>query len=96
MYFKVLQAIYDKIDTDDEGDITIKKVVEHIRAIEVERDEHDVNEISMAICNKEFKYWSGDSKEESFETDFPDLQKYQNNHRKQQLPSLDQKEQLYS
>ena len=30
----ILQAIYSKIDTDDEGDITIKKVVEHIRAVE--------------------------------------------------------------
>ena len=27
-------AMYEKIETDDEGDITIKKVVEHIRAVE--------------------------------------------------------------
>ena len=26
--------MYSKIDTDDEGDITIRKVVEHIRAVE--------------------------------------------------------------
>ena len=29
-----LQAMYAKIDTDDEGDVTIRKVVEHIRAVE--------------------------------------------------------------
>ena len=28
------EAMYEKIETDDEGDITIKKVVEHIRAVE--------------------------------------------------------------
>ena len=28
------QAMYAKIDTDDEGDVTIRKVVEHIRAVE--------------------------------------------------------------
>ena len=26
--------MYSKIDTDDEGDVTIRKVVEHIRAVE--------------------------------------------------------------
>ena len=26
--------MYAKIDTDDEGDVTIRKVVEHIRAVE--------------------------------------------------------------
>ena len=26
--------MYSKIETDDEGDVTIRKVVEHIRAVE--------------------------------------------------------------
>ena len=36
-----LQAMYAKIDTDDEGDVTIKKVVEHIRAVEAGSGNND-------------------------------------------------------
>ena len=34
-------AMYQKIETDDEGDITIKKVVEHIRAVEAGGGKND-------------------------------------------------------
>ena len=30
--------MYNKIETDDDGDITIKKVVEHIKAVEAGRE----------------------------------------------------------
>ena len=33
--------MYTKIDTDDEGDITIRKVVEHIRAVEAGSGNND-------------------------------------------------------
>ena len=32
-----LQEMYNKIETDDEGDISMKKVVEHINAVEAGR-----------------------------------------------------------
>ena len=37
----LFQAMYAKIDTDDEGDVTIKKVVEHIRAVEAGSGNND-------------------------------------------------------
>ena len=33
--------MYAKIDTDDEGDVTIRKVVEHIRAVEAGSGNND-------------------------------------------------------
>ena len=33
-YSSVNQEMYNKIETDDEGDITMRRVVEHIRAVE--------------------------------------------------------------
>ena len=33
--------MYAKIDTDDEGDVTLRKVVEHIRAVEAGSGNND-------------------------------------------------------
>ena len=37
IYFIDLKEMYNKIGTDDEGDISIKIVVEHINAVEAGR-----------------------------------------------------------
>ena len=41
--------MYAKIDTDDEGDVTIKKVVEHIRAVEAGSGNNDWVEQGLGV-----------------------------------------------
>ena len=48
--------MYAKIDTDDEGDVTIRKVVEHIRAVEAGSGNNDwvevttVRDVGIMFC----------------------------------------------
>ena len=46
-------AMYDRIETNDEGDITMKKVVEHIKGVEAGSGK---NEWVVYIVNKFFKF----------------------------------------